>query len=593
MTEPAHAPSSTPANARPPAPVTAQKPVNSGQQDCPLKAKHPCDVQKLELKTTVVLFETTVCKLKTTKRLRGTPTPGIKEEKIVELLNTYDLVQDAIASYPCREEPHPREEIEIEAKADFTGRACGKNEHPEMIVKASEVREQELPPGGLTIHGTEFGPKKFYSNHAAFDAGVGGGGIMVLFEIVRAIWPLYKPKQVEIRAESCGNRPKDAGGAPNTDLLALVRIYRNDTWSIGIKIPPLGELKYEHERTSHPLTGEWERSTKREASGGFGYAQSSDERSSSGVKGTSLLDQSDHSHTSLVGSHGQRTTYANEVENGNRTTTVTRQRAGEEGTKMVKEDGHARLSKIEEELKRHKGFSFFIKRNDRDWTKEIGGEKADLALKIINGIIKVAEAIANIREFFAKLPQLGWKFEFKLALLEGSMAFEWGPTLKPAPLLDRYWPVEMEFVLVFEIELINLELTLSFGIKVKALGTGIEARISGSIGLKIPIRTEFNLNFHKPKVDFFLRPEAYGRLDAVGKCTVFGWSLVDARLSVKAALIMPDGKLEIKIADGIHLKGTLRLEPVMLTGYIIGPIGGPKEMDPIEIVHEHEVYRFG
>ncbi len=586
-------PSGAPAAARPAAPTTKQAPVNSSTHECPEKAKHPCDVQKLELKTVVVLYETTTCVLKTTKRLRGSPTPGIKEEEIVKLLDTYDLVQDTIASYPCREEPHPREEIEVDAKADFTGRNCMVNAHPLMIVKASEVREQELPPGGLSIKGTSFGPKKFYANRAGFDGGVGGSGILVLFEIVRSIWPLYKPKTIEIRADSCGVRPKDAGGAPNTDLLALIRIYRNDTWAVGIKIPPLGQLKYAHDSTYHPGSGDWERKTEKSSSSGFGHNSTTDERSSSGVSGTSLLDNSEHVHGSYSGNSGMRTSTSSEVENGTRTTTATRQRVGETGSKMTKEDGHAKLSKIEEELKHGKGFEFFIKRNDRDWTKEIGGEKADLAEKIIKRIITVAEAISDIREFFKKLPQVGWKFDFELSLLEGSMAFEWGPSLKDKPLLDRYWPVEMEFALAFEIELIKLELKLSFGVKAKALGTGIEATISGSIGISIPIKTEITLSFTKPKVEVFLRPELFGRLDAVASATLAGWSILDARVSVKAALIMPDGKLEVKAHDGIHLKGTLRLEPTMLTGYIKGPIGRPKEMDPIKLIDEKEVYKFG
>jgi hypothetical protein len=577
-------PSPAPAKARPAPPAHPTAPVNSGTETCPLKAKHPCDVQKLELVTTVVNDETKTCKLATTKKLRGSPTPGIKDHEIVELLQRYDLVQDGIGGYPSREDAHPRELTKIKAHSEIIGRSCSTAEHPLLVVKPL-THASEVPPAGIMKKGQDWGPEELYANGVSLDVGVGGSGIMVLFELIRSIWPLYKPKLLEIRAASCGVRPAGAGGAPIHDLVALLRVFRNDQWIFGIKIPPLGEYKHQRSAT---VTGLRETKRETEYSGGFGHWQGKDERSTSG---TGVLQNSEHKRTTFAGSEGRQTTHSREVENGSVHTRTTKQ-TGAHGVAMDKEDGHVKLSKLHGELEREGRFSLVLKRNDRDWSKVLGGPHKDLKTMIFEGLEKGLQAIEKAIELFNKMPQLGWKFTFNVAILEGTIGLEWAPKLKEAPVLDRYWPVEIEVCGAFDLEVINLSIELSFGLDARALGSGVVAKISGSMGIKVPLSCEVTINHLRPKVEILLKPQASVALTAVGYASALGWSIIDAQLSVSAALIMPDGKLEVSLHHGVELKGTLMTTPIQLKGYYKGPFGGLHQLKPVQILRGYELYKF-
>ncbi|UQA62015.1 hypothetical protein [Polyangium aurulentum] len=594
--KPAAKPAQKPAPARPaqqargnapPAPVQQQKAVNSGAQQCPLKAQKPCDVQKLIVTATVLGDEVQVRKLETTKRLRNTPVPGFTDKSVLELLGTYDLVIDTIASYPSREDPHPKDQVKLEARADFHGRQCAHQQHPVMVL-VPKTEARELPAGGIVKKGQALGPHQFFANSAGFDLGA-PSGIAVIFDIVRSFWPLARPKKLEIRADACGIRAAGAAGPPVKYLAAVVRIFRKDTYAVGLKMPPLGKLT--HER-SGLITGVTERSRSTSMTGGFGHYQRTDSHK---VSGEGALANYEASGSRWKGKKGEQHSHSRSVENGSVTRTAKSEYSDREGYEFQDVDG-TQTAKMLEQLRKAQGFSFFIKRNDREFGKDIApGEKKSLKQRIEDGVEAARKMVVGLRDLFMALPQLGFKFTFSVSLLEGSFAIEWGPNLaEDIRANGRYYPVDFKAVGKIAMDVVNISLDASFGVEAKRLGTGIVAKVGGTVGLKCSVEATISVDKRKPKMEIGLKPEAKCTLYATGEASVVGWSLINAHLTATAAIVMPDGKLEVSIKTGVKVTGTLRSEPILIKGYLKGPIGPPKRIDPpIQVLKGYPIYKFG
>jgi len=569
--------------AKPPPPAQPQKPVDKPTQQCPLLAEKPCDVDKLKLEVETESDGTK--KLDTTKIKRQDAVSGVKSKTVLSLLAQYDLIIDVIAGYPCREDPHPPP-VKISGEAEYHGKKCATQTHPLMIMTPG-TKAAELPPEGIHVKAPKIGPKEFLAEPINADFGVAGTGIGVLFGIIKSIWPTAHPKKIEVRAESCGIRARGDGGQQRRNLLGLVRIFRKDTFAIGIKLPPLGSYKHERGGT---VTGEREFEKKTEMQGGFGYAKKS--TSSKEGEGGNY----EYNETRWRGGHGTSSTYGQQTENGHTTQTSTYQNSHSSGFKSTGEDGHWN-SEVMKELERQGPIALVIKRNDREFEKELlgGGEHTSLKEKVIDGLIKGIETIGKAIETFNKMPQLGWKFEFSVSLFAGTITLQWGPKALPGPVSDgRYYPVGLKVVGNIAMDVIAIEASISFGVEARALGTGIVAKIEGKLSLKVAVECEIALEEWKPKTEVALKPEASFTGSAIGYASVVGYSLIDARLSCKVAITMDDGKLEIEPEHGIVLKGTLKREPIQLKGYIKVPIWGLKKIDPPVMLCEGAVlHKFG
>jgi hypothetical protein len=569
----------------PPPPAQPQKPVNQPTHQCPLLAEKPCDVDKLKLEVETESDGTK--KLETTKIKRQDAVSGVKNKTVLSLLAHYDLIIDVIAGYPCREDPHPPP-IKITGEAEYHGRKCATQTHPLMIMTPG-TKAAELPPEGIHVKDHKIGPKSFLAEPINADFGLEAQGIGVLLQIIKSIWPTAHPKKIEVRAESCGIRARGDGGQQRRNLLGLVRIFRKDTFAVGIKLPPLG--KYKHERGG-TVTGEREFEKKTEMQGGFGYA-----RSSTSSK-TSENGDYEHTGTRWRGSHGSSYSQAQSSEGGHTTRTFSEQysKGHGEGRKITSEGGNF-STEVQKELERQGPIALVITRNGREFEKELlgSGEHKSLKEKVIDGLVKGIETIGKAIETFNKMPQLGWKFEFSVSLFAGTITLQWGPKALPGPVSDgRYYPVGLKVVGNIAMDVVAIEASISFGVEARALGTGIVAKIQGKLSLKVAVECEIALEEWKPKFEVALKPEASFTGSAIGYASVAGYSLVDAQLSCKVAITMDDGKLEIEAEHGIVLKGTLKREPIQLKGYIKVPIWGLKKIDPPVMLCEGAVlHKFG
>ena len=572
-------------------PTTPQKQVAKPVQECPLLAQKPCDVDKLEVNVDILGEDESESprKLSVTKKRVLENVTDVKKKDVLALLRRYDFVIDVMAGYVSREDAYPKNRLKISAKSQPHGSACPVQVHPTLVVKpfTSDGKKAkaggELPPEGIVQKGTSWGPQNFLALSMGYDYGIDKPGIGVVFMIIRSLWPLANPKVLEIRADSCGRKSKAAGTPPNGSLTALVRIFRKDVFAIGIKLPPLG--KYSHER-SGTVTGEREFEKSTSMQGGFGYASKETSLKQSGEGRHANIETSDERWR---GASGSKTATTRE-DHGWVKKTESHQYSDRQGAKIETYKGNFALE-VQKELEKKGKIAFVVKRNDRSFEKELGGgggESKPLAEKILDGIVKAVEAITKGVETLQKMPQLGWKFSLELSLLAGTLALEWQPRYLKGPLANgRYYPVGLRANGTIAMEVVALSATISFGVEVMALGTGLVIKVSGSASLKVPCETEISLEEWKPKVEVFLKPSASFEAVAKGYASVAGFALVDAQVSAALAFSMDDGKLELSAEKALELKGHLKREDVEIKGYVKTPAifwSGIKRIDPPIVV---------
>lgn len=573
---PKPAPKPPPATqAKPPPPATqAQKQVAQPVQECPFKAAHPCDVDKLTVE--VQTGSDPAKKLEVKWGRTNDPFKDVKNSGAVAALRAYDMVFDVLGDYPSRENGAPKGKVKISARAEWHGRKCAYQAHPLLIMHpGGEVAE--LPPAGLIVKGTEIPAKQFYAQPWKKDFGIASKGMGALFEIIKSFWPFTDPKLIEITAYSCGFRARGDGGQQRRKLLALVRIFRNDTYTIGIKLPPLGS--YERERAGI-ITGDKKRTAKDEYSYGFGHGRGSTESTTKG--GANY----EYTETRWRGSQGTSTGVSSKSKDGQTTRELTQQQSGSQGTKTTDEGGHLR-TEVEKELHKQGPIALIIKRNDRDFEKELfGGEKKSLKQMLLDGLSKGIEDLSKAIEMLNKVPQLGWKFTFSASLFAGEITVEVSRKALDKPLAEgRYYGLRWEVMGKISMDLISIEAALSFGIDMKAAGTGLIAKIEGKLALKVPVSAEFTLEERKPKVEVKLEPEASFKGTATAQASILGWSLIDAKISVKVAVTLDEGKLVIDANKGLTLKGVLKRKKIELTGHIKAPfMRAPEAIDPPKVL---------
>lgn len=572
-----------------PAPATqSQKQVNEPIHACKYLAEKPCDVDKLTVEVEIQGEDAGTRKVSTTKKRVLEGVTDVKKKEVLALLKNYDFVIDVMAGYVSREDAYPKNRLVITAKSEMHGTKCPVQTHPLLVVKPftgankKAKAPDDLPAQGLVIKGKTFGPKNFLATSFGPDGGIEGGSIGMLFGIIRSLWPLANPRAIEFRADSCGKRAKGDNRPPNTALTGLVRIYRKDVFSIGIKLPALGGYKHERGGT---VTGEKEFEKKSQYSGGFGHASGESSFKQTGEGRHANIETSNERWRGQTGTN----TETSREDHGWVKNTESHQYSGREGAALTSYKGQFALE-VRKELAKKGPIALVIKRNDRSFEKELFGAKVAMIDKIINALTAGVEMISKGLEVLKKAPQLGWKFEFSLALFAGSIALEWQPRYLKGPLANgRYYPVGLRANGKIGMDIISLEASISFGVDAMALGTGIVVKVIGKASLKVPVDTEITLEEWKPKVEVFLKPVASFEGIVKGYASVLGYSLIDAQISASVAFSMDDGKLEISAEHALELKGHLRREDVEVKGYLKGPWtfwGKGKRIDPPIVIYK-------
>ncbi len=664
--------------AKPPPPATHAKPASGATQDCPLKAVKPCDVNKLEIEVEIEGQEADLPgkteherekaktrKLETTHVRRRDAVTDVKNKRVLDLLSRYDLVIDAIASYPSREDPYPEAMVKISAHVEWAMRVCPVDAHPRLELKPLTAmdlpwaqRKAKMFLEGVTldpedksvvVKGSDIKPPlKFHALPLGADLAVAGGRINILIEIIRSLWPMWHPAEVEIRADACGKRARGDGAKPNTNLVGLVRIFRRDKIFFGVKLPPLGKFKHEREGT---LTGEHEYRRATETQFGTSKTETryseqdrhgaSIERSSTEVRrggveaSTSEYTRrrgSEYTHDTNAEVKGEGFSASSSTHYREDARTVRWKREGEV-TIGQEEEHHGKLHMFHSAMDALKksNMAITLRRNDRqidalevllppdgeekenarlhgslkagrDWAQKFAKDnigKKFIKDLVVDGIAKGAQLIAQTLDMLKKAPQLGWKIELELAVFEGSIGLEWGPGYRPGPLAEeRYWPVGIDISFIAEMLVFGVEFKASFGVDAKCLGTGLVLKVELAITFKVPLKTDLiKIGAHeesKEKV-IALTPIADLQGRFIFELSVLYHRISDARFALKIAFNMNDGKFIISREHGVKLEGTIKFEKIVVIGYYKLPGSAVEHvMDPIELTHqEYIVHKFG
>ncbi|WP_437661599.1 LysM peptidoglycan-binding domain-containing protein [Sorangium sp. So ce1182] len=536
--------------------------------------REPCDVQKLVVTATVLGAEPAVRRLTATRRLRGRPAPSGVSQEVAALLRSYDLVIDTVAAYPSKEEAAPEEKVKIEGRAEYHGGTCPEQEHPLLVLQPiGNVEELKGAPGGLSWNALSSEPREFCARGVAWDFNQFGGDLGILFRFISQFFREDSGKVLNLEARSCGRRAA-AGGAPLQSLNALVRIFRNDSWEISLKLPAIGKVSHEYSRTRDLATGTKRRETETEWSAGrySGEVSTKTKTASDGIttaKRTEAHYSGGAASSVTTGTkrsgayvHGKQQGANGEGREFRRSTSGKRPEGdgwSEEG------DGYGRLLPKDKQLKKPNSIELVVKCNDRKL------KCVDAAEKILEAIKDVAETIEDALEALERLPQVGWKFTFSLSILAGSLKLSWGKEMIDEAVGDRYLPARTIYSLDAKLKIIDIEAEISFGFEADAgLGTRFVLKASGGIGCSVPLSASVS-NSPDP-FEVKLKPKLKCEFKATAEASLFGWSLVSAEVSFDGGITV-DGKFIIDPGRTLRLTGKLKRNPTVFKGHFQSAVG--------------------
>jgi hypothetical protein len=201
--------------------------------------------------------------------------------------------------------------------------------------------------------------------------------------------------------------------------------------------------------------------------------------------------------TTTEGSDGGTTTTTDEMRNQTRRHHITVER-GEEDKKPTVE----------------------LKHNDQSV------DVAETVQKIFDILQDVKKAIATLKDVLHEwVPQAGFKFEFDLSFLSGDVSIacgwkEW-----------EDWRVYYGFSAHFALTLIEISLTLSFGISVNVILARVEGMIDGA---KIELKEDYDFNNPQTQVEFDLVSKIDIPMALDGRAEAgYGWAKVEIAAGFK------------------------------------------------------------
>ncbi len=353
----------------------------------------------------------------------------------------------------------------------------------------------------------------------------------------------------------------------------LARVLPRSKWTFALKIPPLGSHKYSREG-GKDFRGTSYTKRSSETSAGLNYYNN---KTTSETSGEGLLGTYTHTQNTQVGGSVDSYKQSRDVKDGSVTRTFEEKHSDRVGQTMTDTDGAATQTDIDKRLPRSWGIDLAITYNGA--TVETVAE----AKKLWERIQEISKVITGIRDLFNKLPQLGWKFGFDISLFAGSFTFEAATKYVDGAKADgRYLATEYEFKGSIDLTILDVSVSLSFGIDVSALDSGLVAKIEGKVGVKASISKDIDMNFFSPKQEIKAKASATGKLAAIGSVTLLGKTLADAELSVSTALELDDATLTIELAKPprCDFKGKLKMKPIELSGFIRVPWWFDTKIDP-------------
>lgn len=541
---------------------------------------HPCDVDTLLLEVTGQDYDekTKSLRLEVKSPKRFDLVTDVKDRDARSLLKSYDILIDCLADPRSAAESKP---AEIVASANYVGLKCATQAHALLTLTDLEKEttvSKHLPGAGEC----KIAPTKFFATKNFFDQfNINREQTFdSVFGLIRGIFTIILNDRhgIKVRAESCGVRAKTDTKRPNYRLVGLVRVIPKLKLAVGLKIPKLGSFK--HERKSDTDARGTSSSRETEKSAGFNYYK---DKTTSASSGAGVLGTYEHTKEKQVGGEVESYKLSRDVNDGSVTKIFEEKHSKSVGQTMTDKDGTVTQTDIKERLKRASGFDLVIIYND---TKIERKEQIEKIKKMIDDICRV---VTGVKDLFNKLPQFGWKFSFDVSVLAGTVNLELSTQyVADVKAGGRYYAVEYKLKGSIEIKVIDLSLSLSFGIDIRALDSGIVAMVEGKLTVEASISKDIDMGFLSPKQEFGIPAKTTAKLSVVGYVSLLGKTLADAELSVSTGMEFADGKLIIDLAASpkFDLKGTLKIKDVELSGYIRVPYWFDSKIDPpVTLVH--------
>jgi hypothetical protein len=423
---------------------------DSATQSCPYQTNRtkPCDVDRLTL-TDSTSKRHVLAKIPTARRpplAAGADAPA----RVKELSQKYDVVLEVVGDFPT-ESPKPLEKVvKLQIDAKYEGNCPTKTHSLVTLTPLGEAKPEEGPQ---TWHLSSPAPVEILALSGPGDKGGGPAKWLSPF------WFFANDvKELEVVAESCGVR---TSGKPRTTLNGLVRVYRNDVFTLSCKVPAFkkwkGEkggskdLKGTRETKSSSSTETWGRTTSEQSSttsvnqkkgdstteqvvggrDGAGYARLSE---TSGTKGGQAYLAEDEKYTERSGVPGLTSKGAS----------VTQSDSTDEGQKLVFALEPTELSP-----------TVSLKRN---------GHEVDFT-KFINDLINLHQRISKAwNDIQHWVPKIGWSASFELSLLEGEISGEWGTKATDKWKSESYCWVDRYYDIRFGVKVLSYKLEISFGV---------------------------------------------------------------------------------------------------------------------------------
>ena len=544
-------------------PVTFQenKPFNQGKQDCPLQKVKPCDVQKL-----IVKDEKTGRKLETTKKLVLEKVPPGTPKWLIEPLGRYDLVLELIADYVTRSAEPPKEEVMLKITSYFTG-TCQSAAHP--LVKMEPLRGSDKGEAHVWKE-TSPPAQKLLARSYFLDSHFEGF-------FLAPFWSFDSVKQILVTAASCGIR-HGGEGMPNAWLTCLVNIYRNDVYTLTLKIPSFKSIsggKSASINKDRDVTRKTESSTST-----FGQKTSeySHKQTTNAGAGTNYTEtkvggaSGPGQYTTLGGTEGTKKGQVI-VEESSKTTTSSGRivRTGtSSGVSDSTEKGRKETLLEKETPEIRPSISF--KRNDQE-------------INFTDFINNLLGLYKNIKEAWEELqgwiPEIGWSAKFSLDLFEGSLEGKWGNKYEDAPAPSaRYFAIRSFYEFNVALTIFNLTLEVAAGVDIQSPGVlnklltvkawELVVQIKGTITAKASVSK--SIKSSESPTNLKIGSEGGVDVSGTGRITIAGVT-AEAKAGLQGGVSF-EGELHCSFKESFNIEGTFLRKKIVLYAQYTNPITG-------------------
>ena len=423
----------------------------SATRSCPYlqNRTQPCDVERLVLSDSVS-GRRVAASVPVARRPPLAAPPGAPA-RVGELSAQYDMVLELVADCASEGPKPPAKVVSLQIEAEYQG-SCPVGTHP--MVTLTPVGYTDLDEGPHVWQSASPAPVKLLARSSPGDKGGGPAKWLSPF------WFMANDvKELTVEAVSCGVR--SGTGAPTTCLNGLVRIYRNDVYTLSCTVPPFRKWKRERS-ASRDLKGVTE---SKSASSRESFGRTTEEKSSTTRADSRTGDRS--SEFAVGGRDGTGYTRLSET-------------AGTKGgtAYVTAEEKHTTRAGLPGVVSR--GETLTAKnRTDKGEELAFELEPSELQLKISlkrNGheldFTKFANDLINLHQRLSKawndiqnwVPKIGWSASFELSLLEGEISGQWGHRRTDKWRTEAYCWVERFYEVTFAVKVLSYRAEVSFGV---------------------------------------------------------------------------------------------------------------------------------